>query len=41
MPEPADRLAMFIPLQKADAAQRLVYGWFDETPDRAGEVCEL
>lgn len=31
---------MFIPLQKADAAQRLVYGHFDETPDRAGEVCD-
>lgn len=35
-----DRLAMFIPLAKADAAQRLVYGSFDETPDRAGEVCD-
>jgi hypothetical protein len=33
-----DRLALFIPLAKADAAQRLVYGAFDETPDRAGEV---
>ncbi len=33
-----DRLALFIPLAKADAAQRLVYGYFDETPDRAGEV---
>jgi hypothetical protein len=31
-------LAIFIPLQKADAAQRLVYGCFDETPDRAREV---
>lgn len=31
-------LAIFIPLQKADAAQRLVYGSFDETPDRAKEV---
>ena len=31
---------MFIPLIKADAAQRLVYGSFDETPDRAGEVCD-
>jgi hypothetical protein len=40
MPEPADRLAMFIPLAKADAARRLVYGAFDETPDRAGEVCD-
>lgn len=33
-----DRLALFIPLAKADAAQQLVYGYFDETPDRAGEV---
>jgi hypothetical protein len=33
-----DRLALFIPLAKADAARRLVYGSFDETPDRAGEV---
>src|SRR5947209_4818214 len=40
MPESADRLAMFIPLAKADAARRLVYGSFDETPDRAGEVCD-
>jgi hypothetical protein len=27
-----------IPLLKADASQRLVYGRIDETPDRAGEV---
>lgn len=40
MPDSADRLAMFIPLAKADAARRLVYGFFDETPDRAGEVCD-
>ena len=40
MPASADRLAMFIPLAKADAARRLVYGSFDETPDRAGEVCD-
>lgn len=33
-----DPLKMFIPLTKADAAQRLVYGCFDETPDRSGEV---
>lgn len=33
-----DRLAVFIPLAKADAARRLVYGSFDETPDRAGEI---
>jgi hypothetical protein len=30
--------AMFIPLRKADAAQRLIWGRIDETPDRAGEV---
>ncbi len=29
---------MFIPLRKADAARRLVWGRIDETPDRAGEV---
>jgi hypothetical protein len=33
-----DLLSMFVPLTKADAAQRLVYGSFDETPDRAGET---
>lgn len=33
-----ENLALFVPLAKADAAQRLVYGFFDETPDRAGEV---
>lgn len=33
-------LPMFIPLTKVDAAQRLVWGSFDETPDRAGEVCD-
>ena len=32
------KLAMFVPLVKADAAQRLVYGIFDETPDAAREV---
>jgi hypothetical protein len=31
---------MFIPLLKVDAAQRLVYGSFDETPDRAREICD-
>lgn len=31
-------LSIFIPLAKADAAQRLVFGYFDETPDRAREV---
>ncbi len=34
------KFPMFIPLTKVDAAQRLVYGSFDETPDRAGEVCD-
>lgn len=29
---------MFIPLRKVDAAQRLVYGQIDETPDRSNEV---
>lgn len=33
-----DPLRLFVPLAKADASQRLVYGYFDETPDRAGEV---
>jgi hypothetical protein len=31
-------MSPFIPLCKADAAQRLVFGRIDETPDRAGEV---
>lgn len=31
---------MFIPLMKADAAQRLVSGYLDETPDRAGEIMD-
>lgn len=31
---------MFIPLTKADAAQRLVYGSIDETLDRAGEILD-
>ncbi|MCW2317644.1 hypothetical protein M2322_003208 [Rhodoblastus acidophilus] len=36
-----DRLQMFIPLRKADAAQRLVYGYATaESPDRAGEICD-
>lgn len=30
----------FIPLAKADVAQRLVFGSIDETPDRAGEVLD-
>ncbi len=29
---------LFIPLRKVDAAQRLVYGRLDETPDRGGDV---
>lgn len=33
-----NKLAMFVPLAKADAAQRLVFGHFDETPDRSREV---
>jgi len=31
-------MTLFIPLRKVDAAQRLVYGQIDETPDRADEV---
>ena len=31
---------MFVPLMKADAAQRLVYGFIDETPDRVNEVMD-
>jgi hypothetical protein len=32
---------MFIPLRKADAAQRLVYGYATaEAPDRSGEICD-
>lgn len=31
---------MFIALAKADAAQRLVYGSIDETPDRAREIMD-
>lgn len=31
-------MSLFIPLSKADASQRLVYGHIDETPDRSGEV---
>jgi hypothetical protein len=31
---------MFIPLMKADAAQRRVYGSIDETLDRAGEILD-
>ena len=36
-----ERLQMFIPLRKADAARRMVYGYATaETPDRAGEICD-
>jgi hypothetical protein len=31
---------MFVPLTKADAVHRLVYGFIDETPDNAGEVMD-
>lgn len=31
---------LFIPMTKVDAAQRLVYGRIDETPDRAGMVLD-
>lgn len=31
---------LFIPLAKADAAQRLVYGSIDETPDHAREIMD-
>jgi hypothetical protein len=31
---------MFIQLRKVDEAQRLVYGWVDETPDHAREVMD-
>lgn len=31
-------MSLFIPLRKVDAAQRLVWGRIDETPDRAGEI---
>lgn len=38
MPDP---LQMFIPLCKADAAQRLIYGYATaELPDKAGEICD-
>lgn len=35
-----NKLAMFVPLAKADAAQRLVFGSIDETPDRAREIMD-
>ncbi|MGO9390654.1 hypothetical protein [Rhodoblastus sp.] len=35
------QLDLFIPLRKADAAQRLVYGYATaELPDRSGEICD-
>jgi hypothetical protein len=37
----SEPLQLFIPLHKADAAQRLVYGYATaERPDRAGEICD-
>jgi hypothetical protein len=37
----SDQLQLFIPLHKADAAQRLVYGYATaELPDRSGEICD-
>jgi hypothetical protein len=37
----SEPLHLFIPLCKADAAQRLVYGYATaELPDRAGEICD-
>ena len=36
----SDPLQMFIPLRKADAARRLIYGYATaELPDRSGEIC--
>lgn len=38
MPDP---LQIFIPLRKADAAQRLICGYSTaELPDKAGEICD-
>ena len=37
----SDQFNLFIPLRKADAAQRLIYGSATaELPDRAGEICD-
>jgi hypothetical protein len=37
----SDPLQMFIPLCKADAARRLIYGYATaELPDRSGEICD-
>jgi hypothetical protein len=37
----SDRLNLFIPLCKADAVQRLIYGYATaELPDRSGEICD-
>jgi hypothetical protein len=37
----SDQLQLFIPLRKADAAQRMVYGYATaEAPDKAGEICD-
>jgi hypothetical protein len=37
----SDPLQMFIPLHKADAARRMIYGYATaELPDRSGEICD-
>ncbi|WP_374545006.1 hypothetical protein [Rhodoblastus sp.] len=37
----SDPLQIFIPLRKADAARRLIYGYATaELPDKAGEICD-
>ena len=37
----SDPLQMFIPLRKADAVRRLIYGYATaELPDRSGEICD-
>jgi hypothetical protein len=37
----SDQLNLFIPLSKADAVQRLIYGYATaELPDRSGEICD-
>jgi hypothetical protein len=37
----SDQLQLFIPLRKADAAQRLIFGYATaELPDKAGEICD-
>ena len=37
----SDLMQMFIPLRKADAARRMIYGYATaELPDRSGEICD-